>query len=131
MVSEVKDQGQCGSCYAFSAIGALESAFIRLRNSDDQHLRFSEQEIVDCSQEYGNQGCNGGMLTNVYDYIQVHNISLESQYPYVATQGECILPDAKGYSINGYQTISQSDQKPEDLLNLLSENPVAVAIEVQ
>ncbi len=78
MVSEVKDQGQCGSCYAFSTIGALESSFIKLRNGDSEKLRFSEQEIVDCSKDYDNNGCQGGMLKNVYDYIQAHHISTES-----------------------------------------------------
>lgn len=66
MVSEVKDQGQCGSCYAFSTIGALESAYMKQRGNDSQQLRFSEQEIVDCSGDYGNAGCQGGMLKNVY-----------------------------------------------------------------
>lgn len=71
------------------------------------------------------------MLSNTYDYIQSNSISLNTQYPYEAKEGECRVPEAKSYSISGYEQINQENQSPEDLLKLLNKLTVAVAIEVQ
>jgi C1A family cysteine protease len=85
-VTEVEDQlmDDCGSCYAFSALGAVESRhFIKTGNL----LKLSKQEIVDCS--YGNQGCGGGSGLMTYNYLIDNGISLESDYKYEAKEGDC------------------------------------------
>lgn len=68
-VSPVKDQGACGSCWAFSAIGALEGAYA-LKNPSTKGVvqEFSEQQLVDCDTKTGNEGCNGGEMYLAFEY---------------------------------------------------------------
>lgn len=80
MVSPVKDQGRCGSCWAFSAVGTLESFSLMKGGS----ARLSEQQLVDCSRKYGNQGCNGGFNYQGLAYVKDHGIASQSEYPYIA-----------------------------------------------
>ena len=68
-VSDVKNQGACGSCWAFSATGAIESAY-SIKNKE--MVNFSEQQMVDCSIETGNMGCGGGLMDYAFDYAKAH-----------------------------------------------------------
>jgi len=85
-LTPIKDQAQCGSCWAFSSTGGMEGAeFI----SKGKATSLSEQALVDCSGSYGNQGCNGGLMDNAFKYIKVNGLPEESAYPYTAKNGKC------------------------------------------
>lgn len=84
IVNPVKNQGQCGSCWAFSAVAGVEALYALNFNKT---LSFSEQQVVDCSKENG--GCDGGDLPPAFDYIIANGLELESTYPYKARDQRC------------------------------------------
>lgn len=86
-VSPVKDQKSCGSCWAFSAVGAIESAFL----ISGKTLLLSEQQLVDCSGTYGNYGCNGGWMDSAFQYVIDHGLNTQESYPYTARNGVCTV----------------------------------------
>jgi cathepsin L len=86
VVPDVRDQGQCGSCYAMTAISSMEVACAI------KHLKpysLSEQQVVDCSLDYGNAGCNGGLMDNAFMYLKNCSVVTRISYPYTARQGKC------------------------------------------
>merc|ERR1711937_66600 len=85
-VTPVKNQGQCGSCWAFSTTGSVEGAY---QIATGKLLSFSEQELVDCAGSYGNQGCNGGLMDDGFKYIEAKGDALESAYSYTGKTGTC------------------------------------------
>lgn len=85
MVAPVKNQGNCGSCWAFSAVGTLESFSLMKGKS----VNLSEQQLVDCSHKYGNEGCNGGFNYKGLAYVKDHGITTTSAYAYTAKTGSC------------------------------------------
>ena len=127
-VTSVKDQGQCGSCWAFSATGAIESAWAI---SKGELLNFSEQELVDCATglKYRNHGCNGGLMDSAFNYVMDNGQCLDDSYPYTSgvskTSGDCQKCSAVA------KITSCSDVKPNDQISLKGAvylKPVSVAI---
>jgi C1A family cysteine protease len=134
VVTPVKDQGQCGSCYSFSNTGALEGAYAIKYG----HLEsFSEQQIVDCSQtKYGgpNYGCNGGQIGETMAWIGKYGgLCLETDYPYVSGVSK-VASTCKNTcrQLNGTRVVSYSDIKVNSdsaMLTALAQQPVAVGVE--
>lgn len=85
-VSYVKDQGACGSCWAFGTVGVLESSYY-LTYKEKTNL--SQQQLIDCSQAYNNTGCNGGEVIYAMNYIADHGLCSLEDYPYTQKDEDC------------------------------------------
>lgn len=101
-VTPVKDQGTCGSCWSFSTTGSMESAYW-IKNG--QEIELSEQQLVDCSISFGNNGCSGGLVEYAYNYAKHHGIETEEEYPYHAKNQKCAAQDKK----NDLQAVELTD----------------------
>jgi len=98
-VSRVKNQGQCGSCWAFSTTGTLESwAMIAGKQAD-----LSEQQLVDCTRPT-NYGCQGGWPYVALQYVTKNGIASQSEYPYTAKDGACAKTGGS-FKISGYNSL--------------------------
>jgi len=125
VVTPIKDQKQCGSCWAFSATGALEGVYAQKAGS---LASFSEQQLVDCSWDYGNEGCNGGLMDQAFDYIRDKGIQSEDSYKYTARDGDCKADTSKVITkVTGYTDVPANDEN--QLAAAVADHPVAVAIE--
>ena len=123
-VTDVKNQGQCGSCWAFSTTGAVEGSnaikFGRLASC-------SEQQLVDCDKGV-NHGCHGGLMDYAFQYIESHPLMLEHDYPYTARDGTCHYDKSKGHcTVSGYHDVSRNNAGA--LRSAIAIGPVSVAIE--
>jgi len=125
-VTPVKDQGQCGSCWAFSATGSIEGAWVI---AGKPQVSISEQQLVDCSGAQGNQGCNGGLMDYAFEYVIANKgLTTEALYPYKAVDGRCKSPLPKSaVTISSYTDVKVNDDT--SLENAVAKGPVSVAIE--
>lgn len=127
VVTPVKDQGQCGSCWAFSTTGSTESAW---SISKKESVSLSEQQLVDCSGAEGNQGCNGGLMDYGFQYIiDNHGITMESNYPYTAKDGTCNKQKASNVAVtlSGFKDVPTNSELA--LMTAVAQQPVSVAVE--
>ena len=112
-VTPVKDQGGCGSCWAFSTTGSLEGAHFV---ATGELLSFSEQQLVSCDKERSNNGCNGGFQDDAYEYYMEGNkAELESVYPYTSgygADGKCKYDasSATAVTVSDYACVTTSNK---------------------
>ena len=127
-VGAVKDQGQCGSCWAFSAVSSTETANY-LQKKLSSPPSYSEQQLVDCAGgSYGNQGCNGGLMDQAFEYIKTHPLMTEAEYGYTAQDGSCRYQKSKGVgTVSAYTDVTPNS--PDQLRAALNRQTVSVAIE--
>ncbi|KAL3884391.1 hypothetical protein ACJMK2_024532 [Sinanodonta woodiana] len=126
-VTPVKNQGGCGSCYAFSVKGAVEGQLFR---KTGKLVSLSEQNIVDCSFKEGNHGCGGGNKFRSYNYIKNNNgVDTAEAYPYEAKNGPCRFRRSEvGATVTGYVDLPRNDEIAlrHAVANI---GPIAVSIE--
>jgi KDEL-tailed cysteine endopeptidase len=127
-VTPVKNQGQCGSCWAFSTTGSLEGAW---QIANGKLVSISEQQLVDCSKAEGNMGCGGGLMDNGFKYAKENAMCTEESYPYTAKNGKCTASSCSAGipegSVTGYQDVATDDEQA--LMEAVSKGPVSIAIE--
>jgi C1A family cysteine protease len=126
-VTPVKNQGQCGSCWAFSTTGSVEGV---TQISSGKLTSLSEQQLVDCAGSEGNQGCNGGLMDYGFEYIIKNGgLDTESDYRYTARTGICNhnKEKSKNSPISGYKDVSRGSETA--LMSAVQKNPVSIAIE--
>jgi len=125
-VTPVKDQAQCGSCWAFSTTGSVEGAN-QIKTGQLQSL--SEQQLVDCAGSAGNQGCNGGLMDDAFEYIIKNTgIGSEASYPYTARDGKCKQVTSVA-TVSKYTDVKKNDET--DLMSAVNMEPVSVAVDAQ
>merc|ERR1719440_2385274 len=127
-VTPVKNQGQCGSCWAFSTPGSVEGAY---QIATGKLLSFSEQQLVDCSGSYGNQGCNGGLMDNAFKYYlgKGKGATLEASYPYTGRDGTCKSGFTVAVSIKKFTDVKANDE--DALAAAVTTQPVSVAVDAR
>jgi len=126
-VTPIKNQQQCGSCWAFSTTGSVEGS---VAIASGKLVSLSEQQLVDCSSAQGNQGCEGGLMDQAFQYIISNNgITTETNYPYTAMDGTCNTQAAAqvASTITGYTDVTSGSESA--LVNAVAIGPVSVAIE--
>ena len=119
-ITPVKDQSSCGSCWAFSAVAAIESAYKIFKGAN---IDLSEQQLVDC--DYFNSGCNGGWMDRAFDYIQGNGITTGDAYPYLGSKQACKTTGG-AYTVTGHVSTGQGSVNVQNALNL---RPLSVAVD--
>jgi C1A family cysteine protease len=128
-VTAVKDQAQCGSCWAFSTTGGLEGAFFL---SKGKLQSFSEQQLVSCATASGNQGCNGGLMDKAFAWEQSQGgLCSETDYPYTSGAGATGTCKAGCKAVAGSKISKFTDVEKTEaaMTSAVAQQPVSIAIE--
>jgi len=127
-VTRVKDQGQCGSCWTFSTTGNVEAG--SMIHAGEHHL-LSEQQLVDCAQDFNNNGCDGGLPSQAFEYIAAApGLMTEKDYPYTAKDGKCVFDASKAVA-HVLQSVNLTVGDEEEMqAAMLGYQPISIAFEV-
>jgi len=128
VITPIKNQGQCGSCWSFSATGSSEAQHAFTAGT---LVGLSEQNLIDCSTAQGNEGCNGGLMDQAFEYIISNNgIDTEASYPYTATgPNPCKFKVANiGATLVSYTDIPSKNENDLQAA-IVAAGPVSVAID--
>lgn len=127
-VTDVKNQGPCGSCWTFSTTGCLESV---TAIATGKLLQLAEQQLVDCADAFNNHGCKGGLPSQAFEYIMYNKgLMTEQDYPYTAMEGPCkFKPQQAAAFVKDVVNITRYDEM--GMVDALANyNPVSFAYEV-
>lgn len=126
LVGPVRNQGLCGSCWAFSSLGALEG---QMKKRTGVLVSLSPQNLVDCSTIDGNLGCRGGYITKSYSYIiRNRGVDSESFYPYEHQNGKCRYSvKGKAAYCSNFNILPKGDERALQAA-VATVGPIAVAV---
>ncbi|XP_034542663.1 pro-cathepsin H [Notolabrus celidotus] len=127
-VTPVKNQGSCGSCWTFSTTGCLESV---TAINTGKLVPLSEQQLVDCAQDFNNHGCNGGLPSQAFEYIMYNKgLMTEKDYPYTAFDDACVYkPELAAAFVKDVVNITANDEMGM-VDAVATHNPVSFAFDV-
>jgi len=128
-VTAVKNQGQCGSCWAFSATEAIESAWILGGHATASSINLAPQQIVDCDRT--SAGCNGGTTESAYNYVhQAGGEEGTDHYPYTAKDGTCkFSAQYVQAKISSYKKATSRGDENTLQSNLQSWGPISICLD--
>jgi KDEL-tailed cysteine endopeptidase len=122
VLTPIKNQGHCGSCWAFSTTGAMEASHAIKSGTV---LSLSEQQLVDCNPLCF--GCSGGNMEFAFEYTEFRALELESEYPYNAVKGKCVYDKTKG-KVLATTWHAVTPLSPGALKKAILKTPVSVAL---
>lgn len=135
-VTPIKDQGHCGSCWIFSAVGAMESAY---QIASGKLVSLAEQQVLDCLHNIlpPTLGCKGGSMSPVFNYAKSHAICTTASYPYEAKAGKCGatscttgMPQGKVTGYKGLAPVAKLiPASYKAMMSAVMQQPVSVSIE--
>jgi cathepsin L len=125
VTATIRDQGGCGSCWAFSAVAALESL---ISKANLGNVDLSEQQLISCSSSHGNSGCDGGWMNNAFSYVKANGIAKESDYPHTSgntgTTGSCVATQSS-FKISAYEGVPNNC---DSVAAAVIKRPLSVAV---